>query len=131
MPDFAITNLLELDDSMVGRTEGIEGRFGRRGLACRDLGVSHWRYAPGRRLFNHRHREQEEVYIVLSGSGSVRLDDEVHEVGPYDAIRVGPDVVRAFEAGLDGLELIIVGGPKGEGEDGVPDDSPWPGEAGP
>jgi mannose-6-phosphate isomerase-like protein (cupin superfamily) len=126
MSDFAIVNLLEIDDSMAGRTAGIEGRFGRKPLGSRDLGVSHWRYAPGMRLFNHRHREQEEAYIVLSGSGRVRLDDEILDVGRYDVVRVGPGVVRAFEAGPDGLELIIVGGPKGDGGDGEPDDSPWP-----
>ncbi len=131
MPDFAITNLLELDDSMAGRTDGIEGRFGRKALGSGDLGISHWRYAPGQRLFNHRHRVQEEVYIVLSGSGRVRLDDAIREVAPYDAVRVGPRVVRAFEPGPGGLELIIVGGPKPEGADGESDDSPWPDDAGP
>jgi quercetin dioxygenase-like cupin family protein len=131
MADFAIVNLLEVEDSMAGRTRGIEGRFARKLLGSRDLGVSHWRYAPGERLFNHRHREQEEAYVVLSGSGRARLDDEIHDVGRYDVIRVGPGVVRAFEAGTDGLELIVVGGPKGEGGgDGMPDDSPWPDEDG-
>lgn len=128
MSDYAIMNLLEIEDSMAGRTEGIEGRFARRHLGSRDLGVSHWRYAPGGRLFNHRHREQEEVYIVLSGSGRVRLGDEIRDVGRYDVVRVAPDVVRAFEAGPDGLELIIVGGPAPEGGDGEPDNSPWPSE---
>lgn len=130
MPDYAIVNLLELDDTMAGRTEGIEGRFGRKHLGSRDLGVSHWRYPPGLRLFNHRHREQEEAYIVLSGSGRVRLDDEIRDVGRYDVVRVGPAVVRAFEAGPDGLELIVVGGPRPEGGDGEPDHSAWPDEAG-
>ncbi len=130
MSDYAIANLLQIDDSMAGRTEGVEGRFGREHLGARDLGVSHWRYAPGQRLFSHRHREQEEAYIVLSGSGRVRLDEEVRDVGRYDVVRVGPGVVRAFEAGPDGLELVVVGGPKADGPDGVPDDSPWPDEAG-
>ena len=128
MTDYAIVNLLEIDDSMAGRTDGIEGRFSRKQLGSRDLGVSHWRYAPGMRLFNHSHREQEEAYLVLAGSGRVRLGDEIREVGPYDVVRVAPDLVRAFEAGPDGLELIIVGGPAPAGGDGVPDDSPWPDE---
>ena len=129
MSDAAVVNLLEIADAMAGRTEGVEGRFARKDLGSRDLGVSHWRYAPGRRLFNHRHREQEEAYIVLSGSGRVRLDDTVRDVGPYDVVRVAPEVVRAFEAGPDGLELLVVGGPKPDGPDGMPDDSPWPGDA--
>jgi quercetin dioxygenase-like cupin family protein len=128
MSDFAIVNLLALEDAMAGRTTGIEGRFARKRLASRDLGVSHWRYAPGERLFNHRHREQEEAYIVLSGSGRVRLGEQIREVARYDVVRVGPGVVRAFEAGPDGLELIVVGGPRGEAGDGEPDHSPWPDE---
>jgi quercetin dioxygenase-like cupin family protein len=88
--------------------------------------VSHWRYAAGTRSFSHSHREQEEAYVVVAGSGRVRLDDEVQDVRRWDVVRVAPEVVRAFEAGPDGLELIAVGGPKPEGGDGVPSDAPWP-----
>jgi quercetin dioxygenase-like cupin family protein len=63
----------------------------------------------------------------VSGSGRIRLDDEVRELRPWDVVRVAPSVVRGFEAGSDGLEVIAVGGPKPEGGDGVPSDSPWPG----
>jgi quercetin dioxygenase-like cupin family protein len=127
MSDYAIVNLLEIDDDVQGRLEGLEGRFSRKFLGSRDLGVSHWRYAPNlRNPGAHSHREQEEAYVVVSGSGRVRLDDEIREVRPWDVIRVAPEVVRAFEAGPDGLELIAVGGPKPEGGDGVRSDSPWP-----
>ena len=126
MPDYAIVNLLEIDDSINGRVAGLEGRFGRKHLASRDLGVSHWRYAPGTRGFGHSHREQEEAYVVVRGSGRVRLDDEVRDIRQWDVVRVAPTVVRGFEAGPDGLELIAVGGPKPEGGDGVASDAPWP-----
>jgi quercetin dioxygenase-like cupin family protein len=127
MSDYAIVNLLELDDSIAGRAEGMEGRFGRSQLGARDIGVSHWRYAPNfRSPAGHNHREQEEAYVVVAGSGRVRLDDEVREIRQWDAIRVAPAVVRQFEAGPDGLDLIAVGGPKPEGGDGVLSDSPWP-----
>ena len=127
MSDYAIVNLLEIDDDVQGRLEGLEGRFSRRFLGSRDLGVSHWRYAPNlRNPGAHSHREQEEAYVVVSGSGRVRLDDEIREIRRWDVIRVAPEVVRAFEAGPDGLELIAVGGPKPEGGDGVRSDSPWP-----
>ena len=76
----------------------------------------------------HSHREQEEAYVVVAGSGRMRLDDEIRELRQWDVVRVAPAVVRAFEAGPDGLELIAVGGPKPEGGDGVPSDSPWPDE---
>jgi quercetin dioxygenase-like cupin family protein len=127
MPDYTIVNLLEIDDSVSERVPGLEGRFSRKHLNSRDLGVSHWRYAPGiRNPMGHSHREQEEAYVVVAGSGRVRLDDEIRDVGPWDVIRVAPDVVRAFEAGPDGLELIAVGGPKPEGGDGVRSEAPWP-----
>jgi quercetin dioxygenase-like cupin family protein len=124
---YAIVNLLELDDSVAGRVPGLEGRFGRNQLGSRDLGVTHWRYEPGtRNPTSHSHREQEEAYVVVAGSGRVRLDDELREIRRWDVVRVSAEVVRAFEAGPDGLELIAVGGPKPEGGDGVASDSPWP-----
>jgi quercetin dioxygenase-like cupin family protein len=127
MSDYALVNLLELENALASRVEGVEGRFGRAALESRDLGVSHWRYAPGvRSPMGHSHREQEEAYVVVGGSGRVLLDGEVRELRQWDAVRVAPGVVRAFEAGADGLELIAVGGPKPEGGDGQMGDAPWP-----
>ena len=127
MGNYAIVNLLEIDDGVQGRVEGLEGRFGRKHLGSRDLGVSHWRFAPDtRNPVSHSHREQEEAYVVAAGSGRVRLDDEIRDIRQWDVVRIGPPVVRAFEAGPDGLDLIAIGGPKPEGGDGVITDSPWP-----
>lgn len=112
MFDQAIVNLLELDNFMEGRVEGLEGRFGREALGSRDLGVSHWRYAPDLRLGAHAHRTEEEAYVVVSGSGRVNLDGEVRELKTWDALAVGPNIARAFEAGPDGLEMIVGGGPR-------------------
>jgi quercetin dioxygenase-like cupin family protein len=127
MPGYAIVNLLEIDDSVDGRVAGLQGRFSRKYLDSRDLGVSLWSYAPGtRNPGSHSHREQEEAYVVVAGDGRVRLDDEVREIRQWDVIRVAPEVVRAFEAGPVGLELIAVGGPKPEGGDGVRSETPWP-----
>ena len=64
--------------------------------------------------------------MVVRGSGRVRLADEVHDVREWDVVRVAPEVIRAFEAGPDGLEIVAVGGPKPEGGDGEMVDSPWP-----
>jgi quercetin dioxygenase-like cupin family protein len=125
--DYAIVNLLELDDAVGGQVEGMEARFSRKHIGSRDLGVSHFRYAPNmRNPGGHSHREQEEAYVIAAGSGRVRLDDEVHDVRQWDVIRVAPEVIRAFEAGPDGLDVIAVGGPKPEEGDGVRSDSPWP-----
>jgi mannose-6-phosphate isomerase-like protein (cupin superfamily) len=127
LSDYAIVNLLELEDTVGGRLDGLEGRFGRKHLGSRDLGVSHWKYAPDtRNPGGHSHREQEEAYVVVAGSGRVRLDGEIRDVRQWDVIRVAPEVVRAFESGPDGLELIAVGGPKPEEGDGVRSDDPWP-----
>lgn len=126
MSDYKIVNLLELDDVVDGQVAGLEGRFSRKLLDSRDLGVSHWRYAPGVRNGAHSHREQEEAYVVVAGSGRMRLDDEIRDLRQWDVVRVAPGVIRSFESGPDGLELIAVGGPKPEGGDGVRTDSPWP-----
>jgi quercetin dioxygenase-like cupin family protein len=127
MASFSHINLLDLENTAKGGVDGIEGRFGRRHLDSRDLGVSLWHYAPGFRAdIGHRHREQEEAYVVVAGSGQILLDDEVRELRPWDVVRVAPEVVRAFAAGPEGLEIVAVGGPKPEGGDGEPTDVSWP-----
>jgi mannose-6-phosphate isomerase-like protein (cupin superfamily) len=127
MSRYAKVNLLDVEDSIAGRAEGIEGRFARKHLGSRDLGVSHWRYAPGfKATTGHRHREQEEAYLVISGSGQILLDGEVLDLGPWDLVRVAPEVLRALAAGPDGLEVVAVGGPKPEGGDGEPGPVTWP-----
>src|SRR3954465_10526678 len=119
MASYAKVNLLELDDSVGDRVPEIEGRFGRTPLGASDIGVSHWRYAPGYQApMGHRHRKQEEAYVVVSGSGRMLLDGEGVELGQWDTGRGSPAVVRALAAGPDGLEVIAVGGPKPEGGDG-------------
>jgi quercetin dioxygenase-like cupin family protein len=127
MSSFASVNLLEVEDSVGERAAGVEGRFGRKHLASRDLGISLFRYAANLRSpMAHSHREQEEAYVVVSGSGRILLDDEVQDLRLWDVVRVAPEVIRAFEAGPDGLDLIAVGGPKPEGGDGVMGTANWP-----
>src|SRR3954451_22157315 len=128
MSKYAIVNLLEIEDGVGGRLEGLEGRFARKHLESRDLGVSHFRWAPGLRGRGHSHREQEEAYVIAAGSGRIRLDDEIIDVKQWDVVRVAPEVVRAFEGGPDGLEMIAVGGPRPEEGDGNTVQAPWPGE---
>ncbi len=119
MPNYSIKNLKEVDDSAAGRGGDVEARFGRKHLDSEHLGVSYFRYGAGfKGPFGHRHREQEEAYVVVSGSGRVKLDDEVVDLQQWDVIRVAPDVVRAFEGGANGLELIAVGSDRPEGGDG-------------
>jgi quercetin dioxygenase-like cupin family protein len=126
MSRFATVNLLDVEDSM-SDAPGMQLRFGRKHIGSRDLGVSHVRFEPNTRSpMAHSHREQEEAYVVVAGAGRVLLDDEVLVLRQWDLVRVAPEVVRAFESGPDGLELIAVGGPKPEGGDGVISDASWP-----
>ena len=127
MSNYTKVNLLDLDDTVGDRAPEIEGRFGRTALGSRDLGVSHFRYAPGfRSAVGHRHREQEEAYIVVAGSGRILLDGEVVELKQWDTVRLAPETVRAFEAGPDGMEVIAIGGPRPEGGDGETVSADWP-----
>lgn len=127
MSGFSTVNLLEVEDSVSDRAPGVEGRFARKHLDSRDLGVSLFRYAPNLRSpMAHSHREQEEAYVVVAGSGRILLDNEVQDLQQWDVVRVAPEVVRAFEAGPDGLDIVAVGGPKPADGDGVPGTAAWP-----
>ena len=110
MADYTHTNLAELEDMAVkgGFSEFQEARFANEDLDLESLGVSYQVVKPDKHhAFGHRHQKAEEVYVVLSGSGRIHLDDEQIAVERLDAIRVGPEVTRGFEAGADGLELIV------------------------
>ncbi len=127
MSRFATINLLDVEDSIGERLPGVEGRFGRAHLDSRDLGISHFRYAPNLRSpMAHSHREQEEAYVVVAGSGRLLLDDELLELNQWDVVRVAPEVVRAFEAGPEGLDMIAVGGPRPADGDGEIGPATWP-----
>jgi mannose-6-phosphate isomerase-like protein (cupin superfamily) len=129
LPGYAIVNLMELEN---GAREGgptLEARFARSAIESEHIGVSHFRYAPGRRSNRgHSHTEQEEVYVVLSGSGRVKLDDELADVRPWDVVRVAPGTFRGFAAGPEGLELLAIGSDRPEGGDGVQSDDDWWGD---
>ena len=111
-------NLRDVDDSAVrfGLSDAQEARFARRDLAAEQTGVTYLIIKPGRReAFAHRHGEAEEVYVVLAGSGRVKLDEELVDLIQQDALRVSPGTARSFEAGPDGLEVLIFG-PRVEGD---------------
>ena len=127
MPEaFTKVSLAAVDDAAPGNGFGDrwEARVAREALGAERTGVVFFRLLPGKRSpFTHRHREAEEIYVVLSGSGRVKLDGELLDVAPLDAIRVAPGTARAFEAGDDGLEFLAFGAHHpGDGE-GVED--PW------
>lgn len=118
MTPYTVKKLTEVQDSApkFGYEEFQEARFATGDLGAEHTGVSHHRLKPGKRqAFAHRHDQAEEVYVVLAGSGRVRLDEDIVELGRLDAIRVAPGVIRKFEAGPDGLEWVAFG-PHHEGD---------------
>jgi mannose-6-phosphate isomerase-like protein (cupin superfamily) len=115
---YAMKNLREVEDSASkhGLSDTQEARFPRADLSTEQTGLNYLIIKPGKReAFAHRHREAEEVYVVLAGSGRVKLDDDLVDLMQLDALRVGPGTARSFEAGPDGLEVLIFG-PRVEGD---------------
>jgi quinol monooxygenase YgiN/mannose-6-phosphate isomerase-like protein (cupin superfamily) len=111
-PGYTLRNLAEAEDmaAKYGYGEMGESRFVADDLDAERTGVSHQVLRPGKRqMFAHRHHRAEEVYVVLSGGGRVRIGDEVVELRPRDAIRIGPEQTRQFEAGPEGLEYLVFG----------------------
>jgi mannose-6-phosphate isomerase-like protein (cupin superfamily) len=110
--DYEIKNLREVEDMAIkhGYSESQEARFPRSDLGAEATGIAYHVVRAGKRqAFAHRHHEAEEINVVLSGTGRVKLDDEVIEIGPMDAIRIAPHVTRAFEAGQEDLEYLVFG----------------------
>lgn len=101
-----------------GYGSAMRAHFARVPLALEQSGLSYFRLAPDFRLpFGHKHREQEEIYVVLSGNARMKLDDEVVELKPFDAVRVPGDTMRSFEAGPEGAEIIAFGAPNTQNAD--------------
>ena len=90
----------------------LEFHMATRALGLARSGLSHQRIPPGYRFpYGHTHREQEEVYVVVRGGGRMKLDDEIVELREWDAVRVAPGTWRGYEAGPEGLELLVIGAP--------------------
>jgi quinol monooxygenase YgiN/mannose-6-phosphate isomerase-like protein (cupin superfamily) len=107
-----IINLEDVEDlaPKFGYGEMGEARFATGALGAAATGVSYQRIRPGvRQSFGHHHNHAEEVFVVLAGSGRVKIDDQIHDVKTLDAVRVAPESKRMFEAGADGLELLVFG----------------------
>jgi mannose-6-phosphate isomerase-like protein (cupin superfamily) len=124
---YALKNIKELEDSAVqfGLAPQVEARFGRKALAAEKGGFSYQKLEPGyRQGFGHRHEQQEETYVVISGSGRAKVGDEIVDLKRLDALRVSPETWRAFEAGGEGLEFLVFGA--GESGDAEMDEDFWP-----
>jgi len=115
MSDYTHINLKEdVDDQApnFGLSPNLEARMARVALGLENSGVSYIRIAPGFRIpFGHRHKQQEEVYVLVNGSARIKIEDEVRDLKQWDAVRLHRDTLRGFEAGDDGAEFIAIGAP--------------------
>jgi len=107
---YTTTNLKrDVEDSApkFGMPDELQARFARRAIDGSTLGVSHFSLDPGFRMpFGHRHKDQEEVYVIVRGTALVKVDDEIVELGEWDVIRFDPEAMRNVEAGPDGVEYL-------------------------
>jgi mannose-6-phosphate isomerase-like protein (cupin superfamily) len=121
MSDHTIVNLKRDVEDMAPKFDlspGLESRFARKPLELENSGVSYYKVAPGFRTpFGHRHGEQEEIYVIVSGNARLKLDDEVVELGQWDAVRIPGPVTRALEGGPDGCEVLAFGAPNTDNKD--------------
>jgi mannose-6-phosphate isomerase-like protein (cupin superfamily) len=113
MSDYTKVNVRDVKDMAAEwGIEGLEARFARTSLELERLGVGYEKLSPNFRVpFGHTHAEQEEVYVILSGSGRIKIGDEVIDVGQWDMVRVPAGVIRNPEAGPDGMEVLAIGAP--------------------
>ena len=135
MADYTKLNLKQdVEDMAVkfGMAPNIEARYARKPLGLENSGVSYFRLEPDFRLpFGHTHAEQEEVYVVISGSARVKAGDDIVELAQYDAIRVPGSTPRGMEAGPEGAEIIAIGAPNTDNKDAEMLQDFWPKEARP
>jgi hypothetical protein len=121
MADYTRLNLSGDVEDMAprfGMGEGIEAHFGRKALGLEKSGLSYFKLGPDYKLpFGHSHSEQEEIYLVISGTAKLKLDDEELELQPLDAVRIPDSVTRGMAAGPEGAEIIAFGAPNTENGD--------------
>ena len=112
---YTLTNIkADLEDIGPGfnGAPDLEFRAATKALALDKSSLSYQRIPPGYRFpYGHTHKTQEEVYVVLHGSGRMKLDDEIVELKQWDAVRVAPGTWRGYEAGPQGLEILVIGAP--------------------
>jgi mannose-6-phosphate isomerase-like protein (cupin superfamily) len=115
MPGYTVVNLKHVEDSApkFGFSPNLEARFASESLELQRAGVSYQRLSPGYRMpFGHRHKQQEELYVIVGGSARLKIDDEIAELERWDAVRVPSESMRCFEAGPEGAEILAFGAPR-------------------
>jgi mannose-6-phosphate isomerase-like protein (cupin superfamily) len=133
MADYTLLNLKSDVEDMAprfGYSPQAEARFARKPLGLEKSGVSYFRVSPGFRFpFGHSHGEQEEIYVVLSGGARIKLEDDIVELKPMDAVRVPGSTKRGLEGGPEGAEILAFSAPNNENKDVQMDPDFWPAEA--
>ena len=112
MADYTKVNLREVENSApkFDMPEEMEARFARRPIGGETLGLSLFTLAPNFRIpFGHKHPNQEEVYVLVKGTARIKVEDEIVELEPWDAVRIGKETMRNVEAGPEGAEYIAFG----------------------
>ena len=116
---YTVVNLKEVEDlaPTANLSPNLEARFAREPLGLANSGLTYFRMAPGfREPFGHHHKTQEEVYVVVSGSLRIKLDDEIVDLQAWDAIRIAPGTIRSREAGPNGAQMLLFGAPQAEND---------------
>jgi uncharacterized cupin superfamily protein len=121
MSEYTKVNLkkdVENSAESYGMGDNLEARFARKPMGLEQFGFSYQKLQPGfRQPFGHVHKEQEEVYLVLEGGGRIKVEDEIVDLGQWDAIRIPGGVIRQIEAGDSGLTIVAMGGnPTGDAD---------------
>jgi mannose-6-phosphate isomerase-like protein (cupin superfamily) len=111
MTDYTVVKRQDAQDAMTKYPGFGEMRMFTGGLGAEQTAFT-WRSMPadtgGRGSYGHRHRSQEEIYFVISGNLTFKLEDEIFEAGPGTAVRIAPHVVRSVHNdGPDEVELVI------------------------
>jgi len=128
MAGYTKLNLLEVEDQAkkFDMSPDLEFRVARDQLKMENAALSYLRIAPNFRMpFGHRHQVQEEVYVLVSGSARLKLDDEIVELEPWDAVRMPKETVRNLEGGPEGAVLMLFAAPKTGPGDGPPIQGWW------
>jgi len=128
MAGYTIKNLREPDDAAAdaGLSDSLEARFAHEDLNSEKSGISYQIVKAGKRQpFAHKHNEMEEIYVVISGTGRVKLDDAVEDVGPLDAVRIAAPVTRTFEAGDDEDLVLLAFSPRAKDDAEIVQDFSW------
>lgn len=128
MSDYTVVKVSDVDDQgpNMGHAPGMEIRFLRNDLGCENCGVSYMRLRPNyRQTYGHKHKVQEEIYLLVSGSARLKADDEIVELEAWTAVRTPNDTMRSIEAGPEGAEFVIVGAPNTGPGDGITEQGWW------